>query len=67
MEAKGEAASMLNRRCVVVRWRDLTIEKFQGLIERGAGSILILLPPKNSSAENHLEWEVSGSIVLLIN
>jgi len=58
MEAKGEAASMLSRRCVVVRWRDLTIEKFQNLIERGAGSILILLPPNNASGGNHVEWEV---------
>lgn len=63
MEAKGEAANMISRRCVVVRWRDLTIEKFQNLIERGAGSILILLPPMNSSGDNR-DWEVGGGIHL---
>ncbi len=58
MEAKGAAANMLSRRCVVVRWRDLSIEKFQNLIERGAGSILVLLPPMNSSSDEN-SWEVS--------
>lgn len=59
MEAKGEAANMLNRKCVVVRWNDLTSVKFQSLIDRGAGSILILLPPQNSSMGSVEEWEVS--------
>ncbi|XP_064391028.1 BOS complex subunit ncln-like isoform X2 [Halichondria panicea] len=44
MEARGEVASMLNRKCVVVRWAELSYESFMELVERGAGSIIILLP-----------------------
>ncbi len=47
MEAKGGGAGMLNRKCVVVRWADLTSDKFLDLIHRGAGAILILLPQFN--------------------
>lgn len=55
MEAKGEGASMLNRRCVVVRWRDLTSQSFQSLIQRGAGAILILLSHSSQASEEELE------------
>ena len=61
MEAKGEAATMLNRKCVVILWKDLTMNKFQNLIDRGAGSILILLPPQNYSAKSTEELEVRES------
>jgi len=44
MEAKGKANSMLNRKCVVVRWVELSQESLTDLISRGAGSILVLLP-----------------------
>ena len=44
MEAKGVDASMLNRRCVFIRWTDLSVEKFLDLINRGAGAMVILLP-----------------------
>ncbi len=35
---------VLNRKCVVVRWRGLTLERVRDLLKRGAGSLLILLP-----------------------
>ena len=44
MEAKGMDANMLNRRCVFIRWTDLSLEKFLDLIDRGAGAVIILLP-----------------------
>ena len=44
MEAKGVQASMLNRRCVFIRWTDLSMEKFLDLVDRGAGAMIILLP-----------------------
>lgn len=54
MEARGELASMLNRKCVIVKWAQLSLESFIGLIERGAGSILVLLPPDISSVNKEL-------------
>lgn len=62
MEAKGEAASMLNRRCVVVRWQDLTLDKFLDLIDRGAGAILVLLPIYNTTLVDKETLNVSISI-----
>ena len=44
MEARGMAAKMLNRKCVFVRWVELSPDLFQELISRGSGSLLILLP-----------------------
>lgn len=44
MEVKGPGANVLNRRCVFLRWIDLTKEKFNELVERGTGSLLILMP-----------------------
>lgn len=44
MEVKGPDANVLNRRCVLLRWVDLTKEKFTELIERGTGSLLVLIP-----------------------
>ena len=51
MEARGEEASMLNRKCVVVWWKDLSSQKFLDLIQRGAGALLILLPRTNASVD----------------
>jgi hypothetical protein len=51
MEAKGVDASMLNRRCVFIRWTELSLEKFLDLIERGAGAMVILLPPNMQEVE----------------
>ena len=55
MEAKGETASNLGRKCVVLRWSDLTLERFKGAIDRGAGAIVILLPK---------DWNEVGTSVL---
>ena len=54
MEVRGEQASMLNRKCVIVRWAELSIEKLLEVVERGAGSILILLPPDINSVDEGL-------------
>lgn len=60
MEARGEVASMLNRKCVVVRWAELSYESFMELVERGAGSIIILLPLDIVSVDKK-KINVSGS------
>lgn len=44
MEARGAGTTMLSRKCVVVRWSVLTMDSFREMLERGAGSLLILLP-----------------------
>ena len=44
MEAKGAMASALGRKCVVVRWADVQMESLMELVQRGAGSLLLLLP-----------------------
>ena len=54
MEAKGVDANMLNRRCVFIRWTELSLEKFLNLIERGAGSMVILLPPNMQEVEDDI-------------
>lgn len=51
MEARGEGAGMLNRKCVVVKWKDLSLDKFLDLVQRGAGAILLVLPLTNGTAE----------------
>lgn len=51
MEAKGEGASMLSRKCVVVQWKDLSSEKFLDLVQRGAGSLLVILPLVDGAIE----------------
>lgn len=35
---------MLGRKCVVIRWSELTMDSFRQMIEHGAGSLLVLLP-----------------------
>lgn len=55
MEAKSEDASMLNRKCVVVLWKELTSEGFQDMIHRGAGAILVLLPHLNHTLEKEVQ------------
>ena len=44
MEAKGEEATNLGRKCVVLRWPDLSAERFRGVVDRGAGAVVVLLP-----------------------
>jgi hypothetical protein len=61
MEAKGVDASMLNRRCVFIRWTELSLEKFLDLIERGAGAMVILLPPNMQEVEEDVLKVLLGS------
>lgn len=58
MEVKGPDANVLNRRCVLLRWVDLTKEKFTELVERGTGSLLILMPADYAMAgvDKLKEW-----------
>ena len=58
MEVKGSGANVLNRRCVFVRWVDLTRERFTDLIDRGTGSLVILMPLDFSmaSSDTMKEW-----------
>ena len=44
LEAKGAAAAVITRRCVVIKWAELTSEKLLDLVNKGAGAMLILLP-----------------------
>lgn len=46
MEVRGKAAGMLNRKCVVLWWAELTLSHFLDLIHRGAGALVLLLPPE---------------------
>ena len=54
MEARGEWATLLNRKCVFIRWRDLDLGKFLELIERGAGALVILLSPDMEEIEDQI-------------
>ena len=58
MEVKGPDSNVLNRRCVFLRWVDLTKEKFAELVERGTGSLLILMPADYAVAgtDKFKEW-----------
>ena len=66
MEAKGVDANMLNRRCVFIRWTELSLEKFLNLIERGAGSMVILLPPNMQEVEDDV-LKVLAAIPVVAN
>ncbi|XP_065188394.1 BOS complex subunit ncln-like [Sycon ciliatum] len=61
MEARTSSAQQLHRRCVVSHLNNLSIESFRDLIDRGAGSILVIVPPKSSwdgsAAKEWLELE----------
>ena len=61
MEARGERASLLNRKCVLVRWVDLSSERLLDLLHRGAGSVLVLLPPTATTSLGEEEEEVGGA------
>lgn len=58
MEVRSEEALTLNRKCVIVRWKGLTFDRFRDLLKRGAGSLLILLPRGwgEEEAEVVQEW-----------
>ena len=68
MEARGEDASLLNRKCVFVKWGDLSLDKFLDLIQRGAGAMVILLPADMQSVKEDVlkvnnEWMYLHTIV----
>lgn len=58
MEVKGPEANVLNRRCVLLRWVDLTRERLSQLVERGTGSLLLLMPADYpvAGADKLKEW-----------
>ncbi|XP_019861588.1 PREDICTED: nicalin-1-like [Amphimedon queenslandica] len=61
MEARSPEAAMLNRKCVLIKWTELTSDLFNELLERGAGAVLIILPNdwrnNNNNNNNTLhEW-----------
>lgn len=64
MEAKGAMASALGRKCVVVRWADMQIESLMELVQRGAGSLLLLLPRNFTDVHGEMA-EVLTSLSLL--
>ena len=68
MEVRGEGLSMLNRKCVVVRWVGLTLDWFLNLVHKGAGAILILIPQDWKTREvealgKEMEQVVKGKAV----
>ena len=46
------AAKMLNRKCVFVKWAELSPDLFQDLLNRGSGSLLVLLPQEWAEQNN---------------
>lgn len=44
MEVRLANSDLILRRCIFVRLAELTIEKFQSLINNGAGAVVVLLP-----------------------
>lgn len=52
MEAKGALSTMISRRCVIVKWAELTSETLLDLVNKGAGAVLVLLPRELSTIED---------------
>ena len=52
MEARGSAAKILSRKCVIIRWMELSSDLFLELIQRGTGSLLVLIPQDWSTQDN---------------
>ena len=44
-------ATSLGRKCVLMRWADVSMETVLDLVERGAGSLLLLLPQNFTEME----------------
>ena len=51
MEARSSSSSMLNRKCVILQWSNLTLEVFNDLVSRGVGAMLLLLPSDWKNAD----------------
>ncbi|EDV26542.1 uncharacterized protein TRIADDRAFT_22468 [Trichoplax adhaerens] len=58
MEVRLANSDLILRRCIFIRIADLTIDKFQALINNGAGAIVVLLPSEfyTSPMENRKDW-----------
>ena len=54
MEAKSSMANALGRKCIVVRWADIHMEAILELVQRGAGSLLILLPQNFTEVQGEI-------------
>lgn len=52
MDARGAGSLMLNRKCVLVKWTDLSVEVFTDILQRGAGAVLVLLPADWNTVDN---------------
>ena len=65
MDARGVGSLMLNRKCVLVKWTDLSIEVFTDVLERGAGAVLILLPTDWSTLDN--QTALVSSIFVIVD
>ena len=66
MEMRGEAASMLNRKCVVLKWAELTVTHFLNLVHRGAGALVLLLPPEHLVEEEEVEVGVNSRLKYIV-
>ena len=68
MEARSEFAPVLNRRCVFVRWSNFSLSKFDDLVDRGAGALVIILPfieKTNISMATREQWMETERELLL--
>lgn len=64
MEARPLSSEVLTRRCVVTKLSELTIERFRGAVESGAGGFLILLPRNFMNlTQEHLEVHITYKTV----
>ena len=67
MEVRSELAPILNRKCVFVKWVELTADKFDNLLDRGMGAIVVILQDSvlSASAEENSKWMELERILLL--
>ncbi|CAG0885200.1 unnamed protein product [Cyprideis torosa] len=49
LEARTVDSGTVTRRCILIRWQDLSQEVFEGLSRQNAGGLLVLLPQNISS------------------
>ena len=68
MEARSSEAAMLNRKCVLIKWTELTSDLFNELLDRGAGAVLVILPNdwRNNNNNNTLHVSKHYSLLLFI-
>ena len=64
VEARPIDASVVTRRCVLAKLRELTLDKYKDLLSQSAGGLLVLLP-ENLSALPQKEAEVCITIIII--